>query len=122
MKHYAIADNITWTEPTILRNWRIFFPVTIRNEVEVKKSPTDKGYVDILLLQRPPFHVNYQVVVELKYVKKTDEKQAAEIEKGAIKQLKEYLQYDDYLKNLEGLRAYVVVFVGNKGKIVQVKP
>lgn len=102
----------------------IFFAAQIyiiRNEVEVKKTATDKGYVDILLLKRPPFKVNHQFAIELKYVKKGDAKQASTIQKEAIVQLKQYLQNDDYLQSLSALKAYVIVFVGNKGRVEKVE-
>ncbi|MGB0930176.1 MAG: AAA family ATPase [Chitinophagales bacterium] len=102
----------------------IFFTAriyTIRNEVEVKKSAIGKGYVDILLVERPPFPVNYQFVIELKYVKKSDADTANAVTEAAITQLKNYLQHDDYLQSIESLRAYVVVFVGNEGRIEQVE-
>ncbi|MGB0930967.1 MAG: AAA family ATPase [Chitinophagales bacterium] len=102
----------------------IFFTAriyTIRNEVEVKKSTTEKGYADILLIQRPPFPVNYQFVIELKYVKKMDASQAEDVQTAAVTQLKEYLQHDDYLQSIDGLRAYVVMFVGNEGRIKSVE-
>jgi len=77
---------------------------TIRNEVEVKKSPTAKGYVDLLLVKRPPFETNFQFAIELKYVKKKNAKTASKIKKDAIVQLKEYLQNDDYLQKLKELK------------------
>ena len=98
----------------------IFFAAriyAIRNEVEVKKSVTEKGYVDVLLVERPPFPVNYQFVIELKYVKKADASKAEEVKSAAIAQLKQYLHHDDYLRSIENLKAYVVMFVGNKGII-----
>ncbi|MFK7982749.1 MAG: PD-(D/E)XK nuclease domain-containing protein [Saprospiraceae bacterium] len=88
--------------------------------MEVKKSPTAKGYVDILLVKRPPFETKYQFVIELKYVKKADASQADTVEKEAITQLKNYLQHDAYLQKLKALKAYVVLFVGNKGRFVAV--
>ena len=100
----------------------IFFNVgiyTIHHEFEVKKSSTSKGYVDILLLQRPPFQTTYQFIFELKYVKKQDADKAAAIQQAAVEQLQDYLQYDAYLQGLENLKAYVVVFVGNEGRFVE---
>jgi hypothetical protein len=36
-----------------------------------------------------------------------------------ISQLKAYLQHDEKLQKLENLKAYVIVFVGNKGEIIE---
>ena len=102
----------------------VFFNVgiyNIHNELEVKKSSTEKGYVDILLATRPPFPTKYQVVIELKYLKKEAAKQANVVKKQAVNQLKAYLKHDDYLQNLKDLKAYVVMFVGNEGQFVEVK-
>ena len=93
----------------------------IKNELEVKKSETEKGYLDLLLLKRPPFEPKFQFVIEFKYVKKQDAGKAASVKKAAIDQLKDYLKYSDYLRQLEDLRAYVILFVGNEGEVIEVK-
>ncbi|MEN0050094.1 MAG: AAA family ATPase [Bacteroidota bacterium] len=96
----------------------ILFTVGIYNihhEFEVKKSAHEKGYVDILLTKRPPFKLDYQFVIEMKYLKKADAKQAQRVKSAAKEQLNAYLSNDAYLSQLENLRAYVVLFVGNEG-------
>ena len=93
----------------------------IKNELEVKKSETEKGYIDLLLLKRPPFEPKFQFVVEFKYVKKQNASKAISIKNAAIAQLKAYLQHSAYLQQLENLRAYVIIFVGNKGEVIEVK-
>ena len=62
-----------------------------------------------------------QFVIELKYVKKADASKAASVEKEAIQQLKNYLQHDTVLQNMKHLKAYVILFVGNKGRSIEVK-
>jgi len=94
---------------------------TIHNEFEVKRSKTEKGYVDILLVTRPPHKPKYQFVIELKYLKKATAAKAETVRKEAVLQLKNYLTHDDYLQKLHELKAYVVLFVGNVGEIVEVK-
>ena len=91
----------------------------IKNELEVKKSETTKGYLDLLLLKRPPFEPKFQFVIEFKYVRKQDASKAETIKKAAIEQLKAYLKHSDYLKQLEHLKAFVIVFVGNKGEVIE---
>ena len=93
---------------------------TIHHEFEVRQSPTQKGYVDILLQKRPPFETKYQFAMELKYVKKTDAARAEEVKEEAVIQLQDYLRNDVYLQKLEHLKAYVVLFVGNEGRFVEV--
>ena len=102
----------------------IFYQVGFLNifsELEVRKSKTEKGRVDLLLTRRPPFEPVYQFVFELKYLKKSQAGQLKRVQKEAVGQLKEYLENDDRLKKLDKLKAYVVVFVVNKGMLVEVK-
>ncbi|MEN0045765.1 MAG: AAA family ATPase [Bacteroidota bacterium] len=101
----------------------IFFTVGVYNihhEFEVKKSTTDKGYVDILLVERPPLKLDYQFAIEIKYLKKADAGRATVVMQEAAQQLKNYLLHDDYLQGLEELKAYVVLFVGNEGRFEEV--
>lgn len=91
----------------------------IRSEYEVKKSPTEKGFVDILIERRPPYDIPYQFVMELKYVKKEDAVKAEEVKQAAIVQLQSYLDHDERLQQLDNLKAYVVLFVGNEGHFVE---
>jgi hypothetical protein len=41
------------------------------------------------------------------------------VKQQAIKQLQAYLEHDERLQKLEELKAYVIVFVGNKGEIIE---
>ncbi|MEN0047977.1 MAG: AAA family ATPase [Bacteroidota bacterium] len=97
----------------------------IRNEFEVKvpikAGHTGKGFVDLLLLARQPYQPNFQAVIEFKYIKKKDAHQAESVKQAAIEQLEKYLQQDDFLSKLDKLKAFVVVFVGYKGEIVEVR-
>ncbi len=91
----------------------------IYSELEVKKSKTDKGRIDLLLARRQPFGkaVPYQFIFELKYLKQSQAKQLEVTKKEAIQQLKAYLKADK-IKNMEDLKAYVIVFVVNKGVVI----
>ncbi|MEM8523594.1 MAG: AAA family ATPase [Bacteroidota bacterium] len=92
----------------------------IKHEFEVQKSSTERGYVDVLLLARPPFQVKRQVILEVKYLKRENAHQTEKIKEEATKQLKSYLKSDNYLQQLENLSAYVVLFVGNEGIFEQI--
>ncbi len=94
---------------------------TIHNEFEVQKSAAEKGFLDILLVRRPPYEPTYQFAIELKYLKKANAQQAQSVKKEAISQLKNYLLNDDYLQKLTALKAFVVLFVGNEGMIEEVE-
>ena len=75
--------------------------------------------MDLLLTKRPPFEPKFQFVIEFKYLKKEEGHKAETVKQQAIQQLQAYLKYDDKLQKLENLKAYVIVFVGNKGEIVE---
>jgi hypothetical protein len=91
----------------------------IHNEFEVKKGKTEKGYVDLLLIKQPPFEPKFQFVIEFKYLKKEFANRAESVKQNAIQQLKAYLQHDEKLQKLENLKAYIIIFVGNKGEIIE---
>ncbi|MEM8529148.1 MAG: PD-(D/E)XK nuclease domain-containing protein, partial [Bacteroidota bacterium] len=96
---------------------------TIHNEWEVKvpiqQGKTGKGFVDLFLQRRQPYATKYQFVIEFKYIKQKEQSKLEAVKAAAIEQLETYLQHDDYLKRLDDLKAYVVVFVGVKGEIVE---
>ncbi|MEM8527611.1 MAG: AAA family ATPase [Bacteroidota bacterium] len=96
---------------------------TIHNEWEVKvpiqQGKTGKGFVDLFLQRRQPYATKYQFVIEFKYIKQKEQSKLETVKAAAVEQLQTYLQHDDYLKKLDDLKAYVVVFVGVKGEIVE---
>lgn len=81
------------------------------------KSEYEAGqkYVDLLLLRRPPFPAPHQFAFELKFLhqKKASELPAA-IDEGRA-QLRRYLGLED-LRQLDGLKAWLIVFVGTQLK------
>lgn len=91
----------------------------IYSELEVKKSKTKKGRIDLLLARREPFmHVPYQFIFELKYLKQNQAHQVEEVKEEAIQQLKAYLA-DEKIKGMTELKAYVVIFVVNKAVVIE---
>ncbi len=81
----------------------------------------DKKYPDILLLERSPYKVNYQHLIELKYCKKGD-KQAgwdAQKQKG-IQQVEEYLQLPS-VAALSNLSAWLLVTDTARVDVVSLK-
>ena len=93
----------------------------IFSELEVRKSNTEKGRVDLLLTRRAPFHPNHQFVLELKYLNNKQKGQLETVKKQAVTQLKTYLQHDEKLQGLQDLRAYVIVFMVNKAVVEEVE-
>ncbi|MEZ4886234.1 MAG: AAA family ATPase [Chitinophagales bacterium] len=92
----------------------------IFSELEVKKSKTEKGRIDLLLARRQPFgkSIPYQFIFELKYLKQAQAGQLEATKKEAIKQLKDYLKAEK-IKDMEDLKAYVIVFVVNKRIVIE---
>ena len=71
------------------------------------------GFGDLLILKAPNSTARYEVLIELKYIKKsetTDEKIEKELAKGVV-QIGKYMK-DERLSNRESLRKFVVVFSG----------
>jgi hypothetical protein len=81
------------------------------------ECPVGDGYVDLLLLHRPPAEVAYQLAIELKYVKKSDAAKAPAVLAEAVEQMKGYLAHPD-MKALAGeripLKGWVAVLVGSE--------
>ena len=93
----------------------------VKSEQEVGQK-----YVDVLLLHRPPYFPNYQFVFEIKYLKKQDAARRDTVRKEAVDQLKGYLGSDELQeficrpdRGMETVRAYVVVFVGERAEVVE---
>jgi hypothetical protein len=124
LQELAVRDKMNFDEKYIKTIFTSAFYIstiyTIRNEFEVKRERPDKGFVDLLLIQRPPYFPKYQFAIEFKYVKKQDAAKAETVKQEAIEQLKGYLENDEYLKGLKDLKSYVVIFVGNEGELIEV--
>ncbi len=82
------------------------------------EQEANQKYVDILLLHRPPFFPNYQFAFELKYLKKSEEHQLEKTIQAATTQLETYLASES-LRQLQNLKAYVIVFVGSEVKAIE---
>ncbi len=95
-----------------------FYHIYSELEVEKKNDKNEKGRVDLLLTRRQPFveEIPYQFIFELKYLKKAGDKRIKTVKKEAVNQLKEYLK-DEKIKDVKDLKAYVIVFVGNKSYV-----
>ena len=65
------------------------------------------------------FEPKFQFVIEFKYLKKEFAHKAENVKRQAMQQLKSYLQHEEKLQKLENLKAYVIIFVGNKGEIIE---
>jgi hypothetical protein len=81
----------------------------------------DKRYPDILLLERSPYQVNYQHLIELKYCKKGD-KQAGwdALKQKGIQQVEEYLQLPS-VAALNNLSAWLLVTDTARVEVVRLR-
>ena len=89
----------------------------IRSEAEINNR-----YPDILLLERSPFTMPNQFLIELKFSKKKDGKKGWDQKKEeGIKQVLEYLELED-VRCLDKLRAYLLLTDGSKIEAVELVP
>jgi hypothetical protein len=80
---------------------------------------SERKYIDVLLLKRPPFEMPHQFAFELKYLKQ--DATQAEID---VKDMEAENQINIYkasaeLEALENLRAWIVVIAGTDAKVVR---
>jgi hypothetical protein len=95
---------------TLLNIAKTYF---IKSEYE-----TEKKYVDLLLLERKPFAVNFQYAIELKYLPKERANESEVVKNQAIMQLKSYLQTEE-LRELKNLKPLIFVIVGDDLEMVE---
>ncbi|MEM6262395.1 MAG: AAA family ATPase [Bacteroidota bacterium] len=86
---------------------------TLQSEYEA-----NRGYVDLLLLHRPPINTPYQFAFELKYLKQKESAQLETALEEGRAQLRRYLT-SEALQTQPDLRAWLVVFVGTEMKVVE---
>jgi hypothetical protein len=91
------------------------------------------GRVDLLLTKYDPYNSKYQFLLEFKYIKMKDEKLSITLKDGTIEtkyektkregiaQLKKYME-SEYIKSLENLKSYLIIFRDKrKGEVISVK-
>jgi uncharacterized protein YunC (DUF1805 family) len=91
----------------------------VRSEREIKNI----GYIDVELFrksQNPFEHIEY--VMEIKYLKKANKAQLAQVQKEAAEQLLNYYQNDPELQKKPQLILLTVVVVKNKVHIQKIEP
>ncbi|MBE2281814.1 MAG: PD-(D/E)XK nuclease domain-containing protein, partial [Ignavibacteriaceae bacterium] len=80
----------------------------IKSEAEIAGE-----YPDLMYLFRKPYKPNYQFLIELKYLKKSESKKLPKTMEIATQQVNRYLQKPE-ISELESLKAYAIVFVSKK--------
>jgi hypothetical protein len=96
----------------------------------VSEPECENQYLDILLLKRPNVTTQYNFILELKYIKKSDkdktvstkedteEKLTQKVEREARIQLKNYLKTNN-AKRLSNLKAWLLILVGREWQLVE---
>lgn len=110
-EHHSNRDDIAYGEKHLqtliiglLSPYDAYF---IHSEYE-----TGRGYVDIFLERLPDASLDFDVVLELKYVKKSDRAKAESVAEDAKTQLESYLQTERL--NRPDVRGFYAVYVGNE--------
>jgi hypothetical protein len=88
----------------------LFFPYKafhIHSEYESRK-----GYPDVFLERIPSRMMNYEIVLELKYLKKSQESSLPKVVEEAKNQLHEYLQSERFRR--PDVRGFYIVFLGGE--------
>ncbi|MBE2281495.1 MAG: PD-(D/E)XK nuclease domain-containing protein, partial [Ignavibacteriaceae bacterium] len=93
----------------------LFITLASFTQLYIIKSETEVAgeYPDLMYLFRKPYKPNYQFLIELKYLKKSESKKLTKTMELAKEQVNRYFQKPE-IKELESLVAYAVVFVGKK--------
>ena len=80
----------------------------VKSEAEVGRK-----YPDLLLLPRDRTRGYHSIMIEFKYLKKTEEDLLEARQKEARKQIEEYSKFEE-IQNLENLHKYTIIAVVDK--------
>lgn len=117
LENLSNRDFISFNEKYIKAIFVSF--ASLSNLYFIKSEPEiEQKYPDIMFIYRPPYFPNYQFLIELKYLKKTQANKLAQITKDAKNQIKDYLALEE-IKNLENLKSWVIIFVGKKAEVIE---
>ncbi len=96
----------------IAMNLKIY---TVKSELEVERE-----YPDIVLIPRDKSKGYQAIMVEFKYLKKSEENKVEEKQKEAKEQIERYLSTEE-IKNIEKMNAYTVVAINDNIKVEKIK-
>ena len=83
-------------------------PYRVKSEMEVNRK-----YPDVLLIPRDPNQGYNAIMIEFKYLKKSEENMLQETQAKARKQIEEYSKFDE-IRSIDRLHKYTVVAVNDK--------
>ena len=96
----------------IAMNLKIY---TVKSELEVERE-----YPDIVLIPRDKSKGYQAIMVEFKYLKKSEENKVEEKQKEAKEQIERYLSTEE-MRDIEKMNAYTVVAVNDNIKVEKIK-
>ena len=96
----------------IAMNLKLF---TVKSELEVERE-----YPDIVLIPKDRTKGYNAIMVEFKYLKKSEENKINEKQKEAKKQIERYANYEE-IKNIEKINSYTIVVVNDKVYVEKIK-
>ena len=88
---------------------------TVKSELEVERE-----YPDIVLIPRDKSKGYQAIMVEFKYLKKSEENKVEEKQKEAKEQIERYLSTEE-MRDIEKMNAYTVVAVNDNIKVEKIK-
>ena len=90
-----------------------FFSISMSFEIYnvISEMEIERGYSDLILLPKDKEY--YSIIIEFKYLKKTEEKELQKEQKEAKKQLEKYCR-GSYVKDIKKIKKYTVVAVVDK--------
>ena len=87
---------------------------TVKSELEVERE-----YPDIVLIPRDRSKGYNAIMVEFKYLKKTEENKVEEKQKEAKEQIERYSNSEE-MKDIENMNKYTIVVVNDKVNVERV--
>jgi hypothetical protein len=87
----------------------------INSEIEINRK-----YIDLLLELQPEYKGKHSFLLELKYVKQTEADKYEDYKNDGIDQVQKYIKLKN-LKKIKNLKAYLILFMNDKGEAVEIR-
>ena len=84
-------------------------------DIYIVKSELElgRGYADLLLVPKDIDKDYYSIIIEFKYLKKSEENELVKKQKEAKEQIKKYSSSEE-IKRIKKLNKYIIVGINNK--------
>ncbi|HIF9171895.1 TPA: PD-(D/E)XK nuclease domain-containing protein [Photobacterium damselae] len=95
----------------MLMMFNLYSDYTVISEQEV-----ENGYIDILLRRKLSFDVNYEWIIELKYLKSSARKSLEKTRQEGLSQVKSYVESREISESIpsDNLKSVVITFLGKE--------